>query len=269
MSEIIQKQLVGANEKPIDVDYNIPKQPNGKVIVFVHGYKGFKDWGHWKLLFAAFVEQGFVVVSFNFSHNGVSGKNGVDFDELELFGENNYSKELFDTHTVLADVRNEYLHSEIHLVGHSRGGGIAILAAYESRSVKSVVTWAAVGTLNRGFVDLKDWKEKGVSFVVNGRTKQELPHYYQFFEDFVRNSVRLNVLGVASKLDKPMLVIHGTSDNAVSIDAAYKLVTANEGAELEVIEGADHVFQGYHPYGEESLSAESLELFKITSKFLL
>ena len=41
------------------------------VVVFVHGFKGFKDWGHFPLLADFFAGQGFVFVKLNLSHNGI------------------------------------------------------------------------------------------------------------------------------------------------------------------------------------------------------
>ncbi len=68
----------------------------GPLIIFCHGYKGFKDWGAWPLLSEALAASGFVVIKFNFSHNGGTHKQPIDFPDLEAFGNNNYTKELED-----------------------------------------------------------------------------------------------------------------------------------------------------------------------------
>ena len=43
--------IEGRNNKPIvtDVFYEETSQPK-KVVIFCHGYKGFKDWGAWNLM---------------------------------------------------------------------------------------------------------------------------------------------------------------------------------------------------------------------------
>ncbi|RZK32728.1 MAG: dienelactone hydrolase, partial [Hymenobacter sp.] len=56
------------------------------VIVFVHGFKGFKDWGHFPLLARFFAEQGFVFIKLNLSHNGVVVGGTGDLEDLEAFG---------------------------------------------------------------------------------------------------------------------------------------------------------------------------------------
>ena len=67
---------------------------NRRVVIFSHGFKGFKDWGCFPIISRYFAEQGLVFVRFNFSHNGTTLENPLDFDDLESFGNNNFSKEL-------------------------------------------------------------------------------------------------------------------------------------------------------------------------------
>ena len=145
------KILHRENKKPIvyDVYYNENQKPK-PVVIFCHGYKGFKDWGAWHLVAEAFAKAGFFFIKFNFSHNGGTVDEPIDFPDLEAFAENNYTKELDDLETVIeffattkhymleADVKN------ISLIGHSRGGGIALIKAQENDKVKKVITWAGV-----------------------------------------------------------------------------------------------------------------------------
>ena len=35
------------------------------------------------------------------------------------------------------------------------------------------------------------WKEKGVAYVFNSRTNQNMPMYYQFYEDCIKNKFSL------------------------------------------------------------------------------
>ena len=32
------------------IDLSIPQINNGKLIIFIHGYMGYKDWGCWNLV---------------------------------------------------------------------------------------------------------------------------------------------------------------------------------------------------------------------------
>ena len=70
------------------------------VVIFVHGFKGFKDWGYWNLLATYFAEQQFTCVKLNLSHNG-STLTEDDVLDLEAFGQNNFSIELADVEALL------------------------------------------------------------------------------------------------------------------------------------------------------------------------
>ena len=79
------KIYVGAAERQSLYDLEIPEIWNGKVVVFVHGYMGFKDWGAWHLMMKHFVNEGFAFVKYNVSHNGGTIENPIDFPDLGAF----------------------------------------------------------------------------------------------------------------------------------------------------------------------------------------
>ena len=90
----IEKNLIltSTDKKPILLDiYYTGKKKEKPVVIFCHGYKGFKDWGAWHLVAEAFAETGFCFVKFNFSHNGGTVENPIDFPDLEAFANNNFS----------------------------------------------------------------------------------------------------------------------------------------------------------------------------------
>ena len=50
-----------ASEKPILCDLTKPFQHHDKnLIIFCHGYKGFKDWGCWNLMAHKFAQNGLI-----------------------------------------------------------------------------------------------------------------------------------------------------------------------------------------------------------------
>ena len=134
------------DKKPILIDTfytnTKTKQP---IVIFCHGYKGFKDWGAWNLMATSIAKSGFCFVKFNFSHNGGTVENPIDFPDLEAFGNNNYTKELDDLNAVITWAENHFATNllidihQIYLVGHSRGGGIAILKASEDDRIKKLI----------------------------------------------------------------------------------------------------------------------------------
>jgi pimeloyl-ACP methyl ester carboxylesterase len=273
---IIQNSIIeGKHEKPIltDVFYNATKQSK-PIVIFAHGYKGFKDWGCWNLVAEHFATNNFFFVKFNFSHNGGTAIQPIDFPDLEAFGNNNYTIELDDLQSVIdwvlenVDFADEIDRSNITLIGHSRGGGISVLKASEDKRVTRLITWAAVssfGDRSATIGELEDWKKNGVKYVLNGRTKQQMPHYFQFFENYKANETRLNIELAVKKLDIPYLIIHGTNDTSISFDEAKLLHNWNPKSEISDIKDADHTFGGKHPWTENYLPKH---LQKVTTQSL-
>lgn len=265
----------GSSNKPIILDQTFnDEMKNVGVVVFCHGFKGFKDWGHFNKVAELFADAGFVFLKFNFSHNGTSPEFPSDFVELEAFGNNNFTKELDDLGIVLDWVeKNESSKGNglpIYLMGHSRGGGIAVLKTHEDKRVKKLVTWAAVGDFGSRFVgDLNQFKEEGVYYIYNGRTKQEMPLYYQFYEDFITNKNRLDVPHAAGKIQIPFLIIHGTGDEAVPCEDALTLHGSNSQSKLLLIENAGHTFGARHPFKDTELPKYATEVVNASIEFLL
>ncbi len=278
MKIFLNKILQGKHQKPIlmDVFYHPTNQPK-PVIIFCHGYKGFKDWGAWNLMAESFANAGFFFVKFNFSHNGGTIEQPIDFPDLKAFGNNNYTKELDDLKTVIdwvsttADFSNEIDLNQLSLIGHSRAGGIVTIKAEEDKRVSKVITLAGVCDYKKRTAttgDLEQWKKEGVKYVLNGRTKQQMPHYYQFYEDFESNETRLTIKRAVENLSIPMLIIHGDNDTSVFIKEAENLHQWNPKSHLEIIENANHVFNTSHPWMAKMMPIELEKVVEKSTRFL-
>ncbi|WP_419495131.1 alpha/beta hydrolase family protein [Chryseobacterium bernardetii] len=243
---------------------NTEKRP---LVIFVHGYKGYKDWGAWDLMAEKFAESGFFFVKFNFSHNGTTVDDPLHFADLEAFGNNNYTKELSDLGIVIDSfIKDPHVDSEkIILIGHSRGGGISIIKTFEDERINGLITLASVDTLDRFPTGelLENWKREGVYYVLNGRTQQEMPHYYQFYEDYEKNIHRFDVERATEMAKAYMLIIHGTEDEAVNVKHAEHLHILNPNSELFLIEGGNHTFGAKEPWNNPELPDD---LNKVTEK---
>ena len=228
------------------------------LVIFAHGYKGYKDWGAWNLMAQKFAEAGFFFVKFNFSHNGTTVEKPTDFADLEAFGQNNFSKEMSDYDEVLNYFCNhDKVDSEkIAIIGHSRGGGISVIKAFEDDRVKRLISLAGVSNFKYRFPTkdrFEEWKNSGVMYSENKRTHQQMPHYFQFFEDFERNEQRFDIQHAAQHLVKPFLIIQGTDDDAVKDKEAFLLNEWCKTSELLVLENANHVFGAKEPWTENQL----------------
>ena len=260
-----------------DVFYkkNSLKKP---VVIFCHGYKGFKDWGAWNLVGKEFAKNNFAFIKFNFSHNGGTIKNPIDFPDLEAFGNNNFSHELNDIEIILEsliknkDFKNDFDFNDISLIGHSRGAGSVIIKASENKKISKVISWAGVSDFkvrfNEGSNEFDNWKKKGVMYVENARTKQLMPHYFQFFQDFKKNEERFNIKSAVEKLKIPFLIIHGSKDSSVLPAEGENLFLWSKSGEIQIIEGSDHVFKSKHPWQSKKLPEDLKKVVYLTINFL-
>ena len=276
MKTITNVLFPGSAGKPILAD--IFYKDNGKpkpVIIFSHGFKGFKDRGAFNLIARQFADNGFVFVKFNYSYNGTTPEHPDEFADLEAFGNNNYSIELNDLGIVIDKIcsgdlipANEINIGNIFLLGHSRGGGLSILKSFEDPRIKKLVTWASVNNMAWGWTDeiLKKWKEDGVRYTQNKRTKQKMPLYYQFPENYLENKKRLDVENAVGNTEIPFMVIHGTEDE-IPISMAIGMKRWNTNIRLELLPGADHVFGARHPFTDEELPIDLQIALNYTMEF--
>jgi pimeloyl-ACP methyl ester carboxylesterase len=262
---------VGANGRKSLLDLEIPRDFNGKLVIFIHGYMGFKDWGCWNSVQSYFVQKGFGFCKYNVSHNGGTLNDAIDFPDLEAFSINSYLKELTDLIAILDWVQNYFKElPEICLIGHSRGGGIALLGSNDER-VKKIATWAGISDIARRFPngeELLTWKNDGVKYTANMRTRQKMPLSYIQYEEFDSNRRILNIEEACRRCTIPTLIIHGTSDTSVDISEGKQLATwLNQ--DLVRIENANHTFGSQHPWNTKELPDELREICDKTSEFLL
>ena len=272
--------LPGLHQRPIVTDIIYPSEGGKKpVLLFCHGYKGFKDWGVWNLMAKTFAGNGICFVKFNFSHNGGTLEQPIDFPDLEAFGRNTFTKELDDLQVVLdwltSDDNEFAAHIDtgnITLMGHSRGGGTAIIKASEDARIKKLVTLASVSDFAARFPQgeaFNVWKEAGIGYVTNARTKQQMPHLFSFYEDCEANEESLTISRTVKQLNKSFLIIHGTADPTVDVKNAEHLKEWQPSAQLLLLEGSDHVFGASHPWEQEELPADLIKITGAVSELVL
>lgn len=273
MIDFKDKIFIGSNERKSLYDCEIPNGAKA-VIIFVHGYKGYKDWGAWNLLQQEFVRHDYGFVKFNMTHNGGTIKEKIDFPDLDAFGNNCYSFEVNDLNTIVDEIhrliKDELqLDLPIYLLGHSRGGGVAVLTANHNEKIKKVVSLAGISDIGARFPQdeaLEEWKKEGVYYVTNGRTKQQMPHFYGFYLDFIEFEKELNIEQACEDLKIPLLQIHGDMDISVSISEGLSIADWSD-TTLKIIKGAEHTFGTYHPYDQKALPEEMIEVVDSALEF--
>ncbi len=224
-------------------------------VILVHGFKGFKDWGMFPGVADRIARAGFTTLSFNLSGSGVDGAG--HFAWPERFGHNTFSAELEDLRRVLNALASGELGlaptTRFGLVGHSRGGGIAILAAAGDPRVATLVTWAAIAGVDRWPDQHQAWRERGRLDVVNARTGEVLPLYPDVLDDIETNREALDIPAAAGRLSIPWMLVHGDADVSVPPEEARLLVRAAGAHPPRVIfmKGSGHTFGATHPLAAE------------------
>lgn len=223
-----------------------------------------------------FVEAGFVFVKFNFSHNGTTPQKPDEFADLEAFGHNNFTIELDDLGAVMdwaltADELKQVVDAQqLYLLGHSRGGGISLLKAAEDSRVKKLVTWAAIAEFGHFWSEeiMQQWKADGVLMVPNSRTGQQMPMYYQQYENFYANQQRLDIPVAAARLNIPYLIVHADDDPIVKMEAAKRLAGLAKQAQTMFLPKGGHTFNARHPWTENNLPEPADRVVNKTIAFL-
>ncbi len=234
-------------------------------LIFVHGFKGFKDWGFGPYIGNYFSSKGFFVLSFNFSHNGI-GESLTEFDELDRFAENTFSLEMNELSQLIDAYSSGFFggtsNDRLGLLGHSRGGGIALLTARQKSEVKAVTVWSSVSSFDRYSARQKEvWKKRGFFEVMNTRTKQKMKLNVSLLDDLEKNKEdKLNINKAVRELKKPLLIVHGEQDLAVPVEEAKELYSLADKdlSELYIVPAAGHTFNIKHPFEGTNEKFESI-----------
>jgi pimeloyl-ACP methyl ester carboxylesterase len=238
--------------------------------ILLHGFKGFMDWGFFPAMAGRIASLGIAAVRFNVSGSGI-GEDLETFSDLEAFAHNTLSREIEDIEIVRAWIRSggaaDLDPERTVLVGHSRGGGLALIHAAESGSCRGVVTWAAVATFDRFDESTKDlWRKSGFLPLQNARTGQEMRLNSSALEDLEREGARFDIPAACRRLRVPVLLVHGTDDETVPVHESELLSESLDRSDTELlrIEGAGHTFGVRHPMTAtteawETVSAATLE----------
>ena len=255
----LAQRLATSSGRALDLLIDLPREAGPRpAVVVCHGFKGFMEWGFFPPLAELLAARGFVVVRFNFSGSGM--RPGEDLaGDLPGFRANTHGRELADLLAVLeATAAGELAGGRIDparigLLGHSRGGGAALLAAAHPawrERVKTLVTWAAVASFDRYTPEQKAaWRRDGELPVVNARTGQRLAMGVELLDDLEAHRDELDLGRAAAARRAPWLIVHGEEDESVPAAEATALnEAASPPRELLLVPGGGHTFGARHPF---------------------
>ncbi|QBK26587.1 alpha/beta hydrolase family protein [Ureibacillus thermophilus] len=111
---------------------------------------------------------------------------------------------------------------KVHLFGFSRGGMMALWTAILSKSIRSVVTWSGVSNLTELYYERVDLRRTLKRLI--GGSPNKYPEIYE----------ERSPIYEVERIQAPVLIIHGTEDQNVSIEQSKRLEKALKEAGKEV-----------------------------------
>ncbi len=240
--------------------------PHG-VAVLVHGFKGYKDYGMFPHIAATLAREGLIVHRVSLSHSGMGHGHG-DFD-VDLFEQDTWNRSIEDVQALCSAIDTGKLAGDgmgTHLVGHSRGGAAVLAAAGRHAmdgslgAMHSVTALSAPARLlgmsesHRAML-LRD----GVLPTPSSRTGQTLRIGRAWLQEQLDDPAGHDLSALMAAITVPVTLIHGADDPTVPATDAVRLAQcAPDRVHVQLIDGADHVFNTPNPFDPAATASSQL-----------
>jgi pimeloyl-ACP methyl ester carboxylesterase len=236
----IKTFIQNRSRKQLRVVVEGPAQSD-KLVFIMHGLGGNKTQPHIRAMAEAFLEHGFVVVTFDATNS--FGESEGDYADATI---TNYYADLEDVIEWATD--QSWYTEPFVLCGHSLGGiSITLFAETYPEKVRALVPTATVVSGKLSFAahamfpeteNLEEWKRNGIR-VSMSRDNQSRQLKWSHMEDRLNYDVLTNV----QLLTMPVLMIVGEKDNRTPPAHQQLLFNKLPGKkELHIIPKAEHTF---------------------------
>ena len=237
-----------------------PAAPPRGVILLVHGFMGYKDYGLFPFVAQQMADAGIIAHRFNLTTSGIT-ENFKTFERPDLFELGTWNNNVADIDAVIdAEAAGTLAGAGLPLIlmGHSRGGVGVLLAAgrrfMEGREpLPSGVISVSAPSRPWRFAESqkREILERGYLEVKSGRTGQVLRVGRVFMDEQRADPRGHDIARHVAALRCPLLIVQGEADPTVPKgDAAEIAAMAGDGVEhrLVVVAGGDHVFNTPNPF---------------------
>lgn len=234
------------------------------ILLIIHGFRGSKNWGFFPTIAEEFAQNGSIVLTWNMSLNGYSD-NAQYIDQPENFARNTITQEIKDTQSIIdsilqddriisGDIRSHW-NGDIHVLGHSRGGGIGILISAENPSIKKLALWNTISRFGR-FTERqkKLWSETGTFPIDETEDGKVIAMNYTYISDLEFHGDEYSPLRAITEVSADILIVHAEQDMTVPIREAHALQEKSHSAHMHSIPQAGHIFGCTHPFTEMTSS---------------
>ena len=258
--------LIIAGSGPTDRDGNNPKMKNNSL----------------KMLATELSKNG--IASLRYDKRGIGKSKNAGLKESDLRFEN-YSEDAEDWIDFL---KQDNRFGDIVVIGHSEGSLIGMIAS-QKKNVAKFISIAGVGQsadktireqLKSQPATVLEQASPILDKLVQGEMVENVP---SILNSLFRPSVQPYMISwfkydpskEISKLEKPVLIVQGTTDIQVTIDDAEKLAVANPKAKKQIIKGMNHIMKtaeidrqkNIQTYSQPDLPVKT-ELIKVIVDFI-
>ena len=211
----------------LDYSFHEGSADSRDIVVIGHGVTGNKDRPFVIALAEGLSSVGINALRFSFAGNGDSDGRFVDAT---------ISKEVEDLGSVLEMLQGY----RVAYVGHSMGGAVGVLRASRDKHIGLLVSLA-------GMVHTQAFADREFGDVQPGNgfmwEDEDCPLSQQYIDDMAQID---SVVEIGAKIAVPWLLVHGSQDDVVPLqDTSDIIARAALGADLVVLDGANHVFSDH------------------------
>ncbi|MBS3080641.1 alpha/beta hydrolase [Candidatus Pacearchaeota archaeon] len=227
------EKAIFKNSQGLNLIGNFYPHERNKGIIFCHGFTGDRhEWGHFDII-AEKLSKHFNVLAFDFSGHGESDNDAISVE-----------KEIDDLKSAIDFFRKKGI-QKIGILGLSLGGLIALknYSLVESLVLLAPVTHSVKDYEKKLISDNRIREEKG--FFIKRRLENVKRKEIVIDPIIVSERASVNPKKLLSKINYPALVIHGTHDEVIPLDDSKMAVQYLPKGELEIIDGAGHIFNRY------------------------
>lgn len=208
------------------------------VVIVCHGFKSYRNQNHIKAISEELCGKGLASLRFDFTYD--PGESSLPFEDMTV----SYELEVLDQAVNFVKEQKEIDPKKIGITGHSLGGLVVGWYSATHPEIAAVVPLSGVYNYGQSWTHqfsdevTKEMKEKGFIYVFSVTLNRPL----KLKEAFYTDSQNYNMDKVIDNLVCPILVVHGTADESVTIDHAQHFYdrSFSKVKELKIIKGADH-----------------------------
>ncbi len=206
------------------------------LVIVQHGFTGFMDEPHIIGFARAIREAGCATLMTELYGHGKSGG---------FFRDHTILKWMSEMMTIIDYAKSLPFVSSLHLCGHSQGGLLAILAGAMKRDViESIIAVSPAVTIPE---DARSGCTLGCPYDPN-----HVPDTLVMDDgnlllggNYIRAAQTIRVEPMIDAYEGEVLIVHGSEDETIPLQASVEAAARYKNACLEVIEGDDHCFD-YH-----------------------